>query len=182
MLNKKLLTACVALAAIGQAHGQTAGSLTGQVGVQITIGAGCTVTNGSVAGGANQWGTIDFGTHPDLVNVVDAQVVGASGNIQIQCNDGVTPFLTVNGGLYSSGAQRNMQNTVDGTSQIGYSLYANPARTDAIVPGTAMSIASSATGTAVDIPIYGRVVPTGQASTTPAAGLYTDTLLVTLAW
>ena len=35
---------------------------------------------------------------------------------------------------------------------------------------------------AMDIPLYGRVVPTGQSTPTPTAGTYTDTLLVTIAW
>ncbi|WP_409339000.1 spore coat protein U domain-containing protein, partial [Pseudomonas aeruginosa] len=29
------------------------------------------------------------------------------------------------------------------------------------------------------MPLYGRVVPTGQSTPTPTAGTYTDTLLVT---
>lgn len=182
MLNKKLLTACLVLAAFGQAHAQSAGTLAGQVGVQIVIGAGCTVVNGTVDGGVNQWGTIDFGTHANLSNVIDAQTVGASGNIQIQCSTGLTPSMTVNQGLHSTATQRYMQNTTDATSLIAYSVYVDAARSTAIQPNTPVDISSTSTGAPVDIPLYGRVVPTGQASPNPVAGTYTDTLLVTLAW
>lgn len=183
MLNKKFLSACFVIAAFSQAPVHAAGTLSGQVGVQMVIGAGCTVINGSVSGGVNQWGTIDFGTHPDLTSVVDAQSIGASGNIQIQCSTEVTPTLTVNQGLYSNASQRFMQNATDADSTIAYSIYSDSARANAIEPNTPVDISTAtASGNAVDIPIYGRVVPTGQATTTPAAGTYTDTLLVTLAW
>lgn len=182
MLNKKLLVACCVAAAFSQVHAQSAGTLAGQVGVQMVIGAGCTVINGTVASGVNQWGTLDFGTHADLNNVVDAQTVGASGNIQIQCSTDLTPTLTVNQGLHSTGNQRSMQNTTDASSSIAYSVYSDSARASLIQPNLPVDLSSLATGAAVDIPLYGRVIPTGQASTTPATGTYTDTLLVTLAW
>ncbi|WP_162963437.1 spore coat protein U domain-containing protein, partial [Pseudomonas aeruginosa] len=51
-----------------------------------------------------------------------------------------------------------------------------------IQANTPVDISSVSTGTAVNIPLYGRVVPTGQSTPTPTAGTYTDTLLVTIAW
>ncbi|WP_458368314.1 spore coat protein U domain-containing protein, partial [Rahnella perminowiae] len=36
--------------------------------------------------------------------------------------------------------------------------------------------------TAQNIPIYGRVLPADQTSTTPAAGTYNDTVVATLSW
>ncbi|MBI7310855.1 spore coat U domain-containing protein [Pseudomonas aeruginosa] len=166
-------------------HAQAAGTITGQVGVQLVIGPGCTIINGSVNGGINQWGTLDFGTHSDLTNVIDAQTVGTSGNIQIQCSTGLTPSLTVNAGLHASGGQRFMQNTTGTTtpaSTVAYNLYSNSARSTLIQANTPVDISSVSTGTAVNIPLYGRVVPTGQSTPTPTAGTYTDTLLVTIAW
>jgi spore coat protein U-like protein len=181
-LIKKLLVTCFAMSAVGYAHAQTNGTLAGQVGVQITIGAGCTITNGSIAGGVNNWGTINFGTHADLVNVIDAQTVGASGNIQILCSTGLTPTMTVNAGLHEDSGQRFMQNTTSSNSTIAYSLYSDAARSAVITPNQPVSLTTFATGNATDIPLYGRITPTGQTSTTPTAGAYSDTLLVTLAW
>lgn len=182
MLNKKLLGAGLLLAMFGLSTAQAAGTLVGQVGVQMVIGAGCTVINGSVSGGINQWGTVDFGTLADLTNVVDAQTVGTSGNIQIQCSTGLTPSLTVNAGLHASGGERFMQNTTTTSSTIAYVLYSDAARSSLIESNTPVDISSVATGAAINIPLYGRVVPTGQSTPTPTAGTYTDTLLVTLAW
>jgi spore coat protein U-like protein len=168
--------------ALLQAPAHAAGSLVGQVGVQMVIGAGCSIINGSVSGGINQWGTLDFGSHSDLTGAVDTQTVGSTGNIQIQCSTGLTPSLTVNSGLHASGGQRFMQNTSSGAATIAYNIYSDAARSAVISPNTPVDISSVSTGTAVNIPLYGRVVPTGQSSTTPTAGTYTDTLLVTIAW
>lgn len=181
MLNKKLLTACFVVAAFSQTPAQAAGTLAGQVGVQMVIGAGCTVTNGTVDGsGVNQWGTLDFGTHPDLSNAIDAQIVGSSGNIQIECSTGLTPTMSVNAGLHGAGNQRSMQNTAS-SDTIAYSLFSDTARSSSIDVDTPVAL-TAAVGAAMDIPLYGRVVPTGQSTTVPATGTYTDTLLVTLAW
>ncbi|WP_430443619.1 MAG: Csu type fimbrial protein [Pseudomonas piscis] len=159
-----------------------AGTLAGQVGVRMVIGAGCSVINGSVSGGVNQWGTLDFGSHSDLTNLVDAQAIGSNGNIQIKCSTGLTPTLMVDAGLYASGSQRFMRSTTTATSTVAYSLYSDSARSALIQANTPVNIATAATGAAIDIPLYGRVAPTGQTTTTPAAGTYTDTLLVTIAW
>lgn len=181
MLNNKLLVAGFVMAAFSQAPAQAAGTLTGQVGVQMVIGAGCSVTNGTVDGsGVNQWGTLDFGTHPDLANAVDADIAGTSGNIQIQCSTGLTPSMMVNAGLHSDGNQRNMQNTA-GSENIAYSLYSDAARSASIDVDAPVAL-TAAVGAEMDIPLYGRVVPTGQSSTVPPTGTYTDTLLVTLTW
>ncbi|MCV4131060.1 spore coat U domain-containing protein [Pseudomonas aeruginosa] len=169
----------------GASQAYAASSLTGEVGVKIDIGAGCAIVNGGANDSINQWGTLDFGTHPDLTNVVDAQTVGTSGNIQIQCSTGLTPSLTVNAGLHASGGQRYMQNTTTTTttsSTIAYNIYSDAARSAPIHANSPVDISSVSTGTAVDIPLYGRVVPTGQTTTTPPAGSYTDTLLVTVGW
>ncbi|HDQ4491178.1 TPA: spore coat U domain-containing protein [Pseudomonas aeruginosa] len=181
-MNKRtpaVLLFCACASLLGTA--QAAGTLIGQVGVQMVIGAGCTIINGSVSGGINQWGTLDFGSHSDLTNVVDAQTVGTSGNIQIQCSTGLTPSLTVNAGLHASGGQRYMQNTTT-SSTIAYNIYSDAARSALIQANTPVDISSVSTGTAVNIPLYGRVVPTGQSTPPPTAGTYTDTLLVTIAW
>lgn len=55
-MNKRIpavLLFCACASLLGTA--QAAGTLIGQVGVQMVIGAGCTIINGSVSGGINQW-------------------------------------------------------------------------------------------------------------------------------
>ncbi|MFO6391776.1 spore coat protein U domain-containing protein, partial [Pseudomonas aeruginosa] len=85
-------------------------------------------------------------------------------------------------GLHASGGQRYMQNTTTTSSTIAYNIYSDAARSALIQANTPVDISSVSTGTAVNIPLYGRVVPTGQSTPTPTAGTYTDTLLVTIAW
>ena len=163
------------------------GTLTGQVGVQVTIKEGCTVANGSSSSGTNRWGTLNFGTYADLTSIINGSVLGSDGKdaVTVTCTSGLSPTLTLDGGLNESGNVRNMVNTTttSGTttsSDIAYHLYSDASYDTEIEPGTAISLTAS--GDAQSIPIYGRILPTGQTSTAPTSGTYTDTVTATLAW
>lgn len=164
----------------------TEGTLTGQVGVEVTIKEGCTVANGSSSSGTNSWGTLNFGTYADLTSIINGSVLGSDGKdaVTVTCTEGLSPTLTLDGGLNESGNVRNMVNTTtSGTttsSDIAYHLYSDASYDTEIEPGTAISLTAS--GDAQSIPIYGRILPTGQSSTAPASGTYTDTVTATLAW
>lgn len=169
----------LAMALMGNAH--AAGTLTGNIGVSLTIGSGCTVTNGSVSGGNNEWGTLDFGTYSDLTNVVDGTVTGSDGanTVTVACSAGLSPTLTLGSGLYGSASVRNMSSD-GGTTRIPYRLYSDSARSSEVALNGAIPL--TADGTAQNIPIYGRVLPADQSTTAPAAGTYTDTVVATIAW
>ncbi|WP_058913769.1 spore coat U domain-containing protein [Entomohabitans teleogrylli] len=165
----------------------SAGALTGQIGVQVTIGAGCTVTNNSVVGGINQWGNLNFGQYADLNNVINGTVIGSDGQsaVTIQCSSGLTPSLVIGSGLNASGGVRRMAYTNGGnTTLVAYRIYSDVARSAEIAPGG--NVGLSTTGTAQNIPLYGRIIPadqtTGTGGTTPAAGTYNDTVVATLSW
>ncbi|MEW6484605.1 Csu type fimbrial protein [Tatumella ptyseos] len=165
----------------------TEGTLTGQVGVEVTIKEGCTVANGSSSSGTNSWGTLNFGTYADLTSIINGSVLGSGGKdaVTVTCTAGLSPTLTLDGGLNESGNVRNMVNTTttSGTttsSDIAYHLYSDASYDTEIKPGTSISLTAS--GDAQSIPIYGRILPTGQSSTAPASGTYTDTVTATLAW
>ncbi|WXL27871.1 spore coat U domain-containing protein [Ectopseudomonas mendocina] len=159
----------------------SANNLAGEVEVKMVIGAGCSITNGNVNAGVNQWGTLDFGSHSELSNIIDAQTLGSSGNIQIKCSTGLSPSLSINSGLHSTGGQRYMKHATT-PETIAYNVYSDATRNQLIQPDTPVNISAVATGNAVDIPLYGRVSPANQGSTSPAAGTYSDTLLVTISW
>ncbi len=161
------------------AGAHAAGTLTGQVGVQLTISTGCTVGNGTATGGTNQWGTLNFGNYADLTSVINGTVFGADGTnaVTITCSTGLSPTLSLNGGLAPSGATRTM--TSSGNS-ILYRLYSNAARTSEIAINTPVSLTAGTTPQ--NFPIYGRVLPADQTNTSPAAGTYNDTVVATLAW
>lgn len=162
------------------ANAQAAGTLSGEIGVKLVIGAGCTVGNGSINGTVNNWGTMDFGTQSNLTNVVDAGVVGTGGSntVTITCSNGLTSSLTLNGGLNGTSAVRNM--ATNGTDRVPYRLYSDSARTNEITINAPIALVSN--GAAQNIPIFGRILPADQSTTTPAAGNYSDTILATLSW
>lgn len=156
------------------------GTLTGQIGVSLTIGDACTVTNDSISGSTNQWGTLDFGTYADLTSVIDGSVIGSDGSnaITITCSSGLSPTLTIDGGLYESGALRYL--SAGSTDTIAYRLYSDSARSSEVAIDGSISL--TADGSAISLPLYGRVLPADQSSTAPASGSYSDTLVATLAW
>lgn len=174
-----LFFSLLTLSLSGTAH--AAGSLTGDIGVTLTIGEGCTVSNGSVSDGTNSWGTLDFGTYSDLTNVIDGSVSGSDGanTVTVTCSSGLSPTLTLDSGLYGNGSVRSVSSD-GGTTLIPYRLYSDSARSSEIALNGSISL--TADGTAQDVPIYGRVLPADQSTTAPAAGTYTDTVVATLAW
>ncbi len=80
---------------------EAAGSVQGQLGIQIIIGAGCTVNNGTSNATTNNFGSITFGSYPSLANNIDAQSVGASAgsSFGIECANATNYSVALNSGL-----------------------------------------------------------------------------------
>lgn len=156
-----------------------AGTLTGQLGIQVKIDAGCSVGNSNSSGTNNKWGAIDFGTYADLANIIDGSLLGPNGSssVIVTCTSGLSPRLTLDGGLNGSDALRKM---VSGNTLIPYRLYSDATHNSEIAINHSMSLVAD--GTAQNVPIYGRILPADQTSTAPAAGTYVDTVTATLAW
>lgn len=165
---------------------QAAGALTGTLALTLTIGSGCTVTNGAVAGNP-VWGTLNFGSYTDLNSPINGTVQGtAGGNVTVTCSTGLTPSIALNGGLTpSTGAtpQRTLTSVAAGATPIPYRLYSDAAHTKEYVINTAQALPVIGAGNATqNIPIYGYINPTEQANKTPASGTYVDTVVATLSW
>ena len=165
----------------------TTGTLTGQVGVEVTISSGCAVANGSSSSGTNSWGTLDFGSYADLTSAINGSVLGSDGTnaVTITCTSGLSPTLTLDGGLNetTSTEVRNMVTTSSSSTtstDIAYRLYSDSTYSSEIAPGGSISL--TADGTAENIPIYGRILKDDQTSTAPASGTYSDTVTATLSW
>ncbi|WP_456107176.1 Csu type fimbrial protein [Pseudomonas mangiferae] len=177
MTFRKTLPVFCLLCAAGQA--QSAGQVQGQMNVQMTVGSGCTVTNGSSDGSTNTFGTLNFGEHPSLDNIVEGSSVGAGGgsSFGLQCSSGTNYSVAIDSGLYSSGTQRRMSN---GSAFIAYNLYQDTARTVAWGNGSngGSVLSGTGSGAAQEIVVYGRV----PVQATPAAGTYLDTVQVTVTW
>lgn len=159
---------------------QAAGTLQGNLGIQIIIGPGCTVNNSSSAAGTNTFGSISFGTYPSLANAIIGQSVGASAgsSFGINCATGTTYSVALNSGTAATGNQRRMSG---GGDFIPYNLYKEAARTNLWGDNSngATPLTGTGSGANQEIVVYGRVP---SQVTTPPAATYTDTVLVTVTW
>ena len=156
-----------------------AGTLSGQIGVQVTLGSGCSVSN--VRNGENnRWGNINFGSYGDLANSI-AEITGSGGGnaLTVTCTEDLASTLTLDGGQSGDAALRYMKNA-GGTQQIAYRLYSDAARNNEILPGGTIPIVG--TGNPQAIPVFARIRPEDQSVNAPTADVYDDIVTATLAW
>ncbi|MER9630924.1 spore coat protein U domain-containing protein [Mesorhizobium sp. M0296] len=131
--------------------------------VNATVAANCLVSTGN----------IDFGSTGVLAANVDA-----TGQVSITCTPATSYTLSLNGGTTGSPpAARKMSK---GAETVTYGLYKDIARTQPW--GDASMAGSMVTGTGTGAPqaltVYGRVPPQAM----PSAGVYTDTVVVTVTY
>jgi spore coat protein U-like protein len=116
---------------------------------------------------------IDFGSNGILGANVDA-----TGEVSVRCTPGTPYTVSLNGG--TSGSPPTSRKMSKGAETVTYGLYKDVARSqpwgDASTPGS--TVAGSGDGAAHDLTVYGRVPP----QTTPSAGVYTDTVVVTVTY
>ncbi|WP_252273168.1 Csu type fimbrial protein [Pseudomonas subflava] len=171
--------ASATLLGLFSASAWAAGELQGQLNVQLTVGSGCTITNGGQTGGTNTFGTLAFGDYTGLDNIIDGRSLGSGGgsSFGVQCSLGTNYTIAIDNGANSAGGQRRMQS---GGEFIEYDLYQDSARAvpwgDGGAGGTVL--AGTGTGTSEEVIVYGRVPP----QTTPSPGTYLDTVQVTISW
>jgi spore coat protein U-like protein len=149
-----LFTAAVALAS------STPAASTSQTALAPT----CTIDSASA---------LNFGNEGILAATVDQ-----TSTIQVTCTD-TTPYdigLDAGTGWGATVATRKM---TSGGATVNYSLYSDSAHTTVwgITVGTD-AIAATGNGTGQSYTVYGRVPP----QTTPAPGIYTDTVTVTVTY
>ena len=159
-----LLCAAALLPVLSGAQVASAGTTTSGFQVKIRIGLDCTVSATN----------LDFST----VGVLAANVDVAS-SVTVTCGSG-TPYqigLDKGGGAGATTANRLMTGPFGAT--VRYSMYHNVARDngwgDALGADTYSNIG---TGSALTLPVYGRVFQ----QTTPAPGAYADNITVTVTY
>jgi spore coat protein U-like protein len=129
--------------------------------IQANVAPNCSVTAQN----------INFGTHGVLGSAVDA-----TGGIGVNCTLGTAYTIGLNNGLTGTGAtERRM--TLGGHAVI-YGLYKDAARTQPWGSSGGEEVTGSGAGTVQNLPVYGRVPP----QTTPPAGTYADTVVVTVTY
>ena len=116
---------------------------------------------------------IDFGPK----GVLDANV-DATGQVTVTCTPTTSYTVSLNGG--TTGGTPTNRKMSKGAERVTYGLYTDNARSqpwgDAGTPGS--TVAGTGTGLAQPLTVYGRVPP----QTTPSAGVYTDTVVVTITY
>lgn len=117
--------------------------------------------------------TLNFGP----VGVLSAAQPGTS-TISVQCPTGTSYNVGLDAGL-NGGGNINARKMVLGANTVSYQLYSNAGHT-AIWGSTigTNTATGSGNGNSQDILVYGSV----PAQTTPAAGVYTDTVTVTVTY
>ena len=144
------------------AGGADAATTTTTFQVRMTIQADCRIVSAS---------DLDFGTS----GVISANV-DVNSTLNVQCTN-TTPYnIGLNAGIGAGATVAVRLMTLAGAT-IQYSLYTTAART--IVWGNTVgtdTVAATGNGASQLYTIFGRVPP----QTTPAPGLYTDTVTVTV--
>jgi spore coat protein U-like protein len=142
-----------------------AATATGNMTVRITIQAECKIQTAS---------DLDFGTK----GVLDAATDQASA-IGVQCTTGQTYNVGLSAGAGSGATTAVRKMTGPATATINYSLYRDPARTLpwGVTIGTD-TLAGTGNGDVQSLSVYGRV----PSQITPAAGVYTDTVAITVTY
>jgi len=152
-------------------------AVSGQILARLTIIAGCEVTHtGGPDSPASDTGTLDFGQHgPTWNEPVKASLSeNAGGQLNIACTPSVTGFIvTVNGGTHGDGTTRRLSN---GRRTVPYQLFLDASGSQRYSIGQQhyFAVAHGAR-----VPLFGSVVANTRAL---PAGVYTDTLTVTLDW
>lgn len=128
--------------------------------------ANVTVINNCTIAAAN----ITFATQSTLANPVTS-----SGQLTVQCTKNDAYRVSLSGGLLGTVTSRTMSGL---TSSIGYQLYLDSGYATIWGDGTSGTSQLTGTGTGLvqAIPIYARVPP----QSTPAPGVYTDTVTATI--
>jgi spore coat protein U-like protein len=120
---------------------------------------------------------VNFGSHGVLSAAQTAQ-----GSISVQCTNNQTYTLALGAGS-GAGADANTADSrfmtlASGTDTVSYGLYRDSALAQPWGDATGNLFSGTGTGSAVAIPVYGKV----PSQTTPQAGIYNDTVVVTLTY
>lgn len=169
----------------------TADTLTGTLQSRIQLTAGCMIAGSSGAAAGVNFGTLDFGTRPStFTGTVQATASGGesvSGPTQLVCSPDVLGIsIQVGPGNYaglggSVGAGTRAMRNGSTAAYIPYDVYRDSGHSQAYPLASSINgIAVPANGAAFPLPIYGQINKTD--ATALPAGMYTDTLQVTVTY
>ena len=157
--------------------GAPAAMLSGQIQARLVIMDSCQVSSGAGENRPDDLGTLNFGSRGPTWNApVEALLEGSESNLKVICNPAVRGFsVSIDGGNNGNGTTRQLSN---GRKMIPYRLYLDAAGSNSYSIGQQHNFVV-ASGGQVPIPVYGMVMANPEAL---PAGIYRDTLRVTLDW
>ncbi|CFQ33428.1 spore coat U domain-containing protein [Yersinia aleksiciae] len=157
----------------------SADTVTGTLGIKLTIIKGCYINDGTSPGGLSNLGTVDFGTVPTLNNrLTKAYSSTSGGTLNLYCSAGTAYSIGMDNGAHASGAQRRLAG--GSTEFVTYNLFkdSNYALAWGASGADALSGTATTISTAIPLTIYTEV----PAQATPSVSAYNDTVNVTVTW
>lgn len=143
--------------------------------VSAQVEAGCLVNASPPDSDLGEIGTLDFGSHSSLSTATAQATLVRNTGLVLACTPGTPLVMRVDGGEHFDG---NRRLRLDATALLPYRLYRQAGCVDEIPVGGDVPIDTTSTPDDIVIPLHGCVALPGNA----AAGIYLDTLVVTLAW
>ncbi|WP_174847551.1 Csu type fimbrial protein [Yersinia artesiana] len=148
-------------------------SKTANITVNATLLSTCIA--GTTVSGTTSFGTLNFGTATVLSTPIAVTGQANAGAISVQCSKNTSFTVLLSAGQSGSVSSRYL---VGGpTNQhVNYNLYTDSAHSH--IWDNIVGISQVASGQPVILPVYGLI----PIQSTPAAGIYTDTIQVTVNW
>lgn len=150
-----------------------AATKTATISITTTILPACEA--GSTTSGITTFGSFNFGTYSNLDQNIAVSGQANTGAIRVKCVAGVAYKVVMGAGNSGNVSQRYMMNSLT-SLRINYNLYTDAAHLT--IWNNLVGVSKVATGLDEWLPVYGMVPP----QTTPLAGVYSDTVLVTVSW
>jgi len=145
--------------------------------VSASVVRGCVVSGSTSQISGIAFGGINFGSHPALQSGAMQAMAGSTMGSQAKlvCTPGTAVQISIDGGQHVQGAQRRMSNGAG--KYVPYSLELIQGAPALLAPNVPVGLVIAATPLA--LPVRGTATLPGA---TAAAGIYADTVQVTLSW
>lgn len=148
----------------------SADSITATLAVKANVVGTCEAGSTSTVG---SFGQLDFGQRSSLSTAISIVGLANSGAIRIKCTNKTTYKILIDYGKYAIGTDRYLSN---GLVTIKYNLYTD-ANHQTLWDNT-NGLSGTSNGQETWLPIYALI----PAQSTPAIGVYADTVNVTIVY
>ena len=97
------------------------------IGISATLLPACSA--GTTTSGSTSFGTLNFGNYASLTSAINATSAQLAGSIRVNCVNGLTYKIVMDGGSSGVVTARRMVNTTNSAATLQYNLYTTAART-----------------------------------------------------